>query len=77
MEATHAGAVHEERQPTGRSHAGEVHGGLSPMLEQGKSVRSPSPEDEGAAETMCGELTASPIACLLHHLGGGVREYWK
>ena len=31
------------------------------MLEQGKSVRSPPPEEEGAAETTCDELTATPI----------------
>ena len=34
-----------------------------PMLEQGKSVRSPPPEEEGAAETTCDELTAAPIPC--------------
>jgi len=26
-------------------------------------VRSPPPEEEGVAETMCGELTAIPIPC--------------
>ena len=31
------------------------------MLEQGKSVRSPPPEEEGAAETTCDELTVTPI----------------
>jgi len=31
------------------------------MLEQGKTVRSPPPEEEGAAETMCDELTVTPI----------------
>jgi len=31
------------------------------MLEQGKSVRSPPPEVEGAAEITCDELTATPI----------------
>jgi len=30
-------------------------------LEQGQSVRSPPPEEEGAAETTCDELTATPI----------------
>ena len=35
--------------------------GRDPMLEQGKSVRSPPPEKEGAAETMCDELTETPI----------------
>ena len=31
------------------------------MLEQGKSVRSPPPEEEGAAETTCDELIATSI----------------
>ena len=31
------------------------------MLDQGKSVRSPPPEEEGEAETMCDELTATPV----------------
>jgi len=30
------------------------------VLEQGKSVRSPPPEEEGVAETTCDELTANP-----------------
>ena len=61
MERTHAGAVHEELQPIERTHIGEDRGGLSwerdPTLEQGKSVRSPPPEEEGVAETTCDELT--------------------
>lgn len=28
MEGTHAGAAHEEQQPAGRAHIGEVCGGL-------------------------------------------------
>jgi len=32
-------------------------------LEQGKSVRIPPPEEEGVAETVCDELTTSPIPC--------------
>ena len=65
-EGTHAGAVHEEMQPVGRSHVGEVCGELSPMrgtftLEQGQSVRSLPPEGQGAAETMCDELPITPI----------------
>ena len=44
------------------------------MLEQGKSVRSPPPEEEGAAETTCDELTATPIPCPPVLLGGGGRE---
>ena len=31
------------------------------MLEQGQSVRSPPPEEEGAAETRHDGLTAAPI----------------
>jgi len=31
------------------------------MLEQGQSVRSPPPEEEGAAETTCDGLTITPI----------------
>jgi len=31
------------------------------MLEQGKSVRSLPPEEEGVAERACDELTAAPI----------------
>jgi len=30
-------------------------------LEQGQSVRGPLSEEEGAAETTCGELTITPI----------------
>ena len=33
------------------------------MLEQGQSVRSPPPEEEGSAETVCDEPTATPIPC--------------
>lgn len=32
------------------------------MLEQVKSVRSPSSEEEGAAEKTCDELTVAPIS---------------
>jgi len=30
-------------------------------LEQGKSMRNPPPEEEGAAETRCDELTSTPV----------------
>jgi len=45
-------------------------------LEQGQSVRSPPPEEEGAAETTCDQLTKAPIP---HPpappvVGGGGRE---
>ena len=44
------------------------------MLEQGKSVRSPPPDKEGAAET-CDELTQTPIPRPPALLGrGGGRE---
>jgi len=80
VEGTHAGAVREELQPIGRTHAGEVCGALSPVrgtstLGQGKSVRSPPPEEEGVAETTRGELTTDPIPCPPAPLGrGGGRE---
>ena len=44
-----------------------------PTLEQGRSVRSPAPEEEGAAETTCDELTATPIPAPLR-LWRGRRE---
>jgi len=43
------------------------------MLELGKSVRSPSPEEEGAVETMCDELTVTPIPRPPVQLGEGRR----
>ncbi|GAB0186735.1 AN1-type zinc finger protein 5-like [Grus japonensis] len=62
----HAGAVREELQHMGkdsrwRSLWRTVSRGRDPMLEQGKSVRSPPPEEEGAAETACDELTTTPV----------------
>lgn len=53
---TRAVALHE-RQPLQRTYVGEILGGPTflwrdPTLEQGKCVRSPPPEEEGAAETM-------------------------
>ena len=47
--------------------------GRDPTLEQGKSVRSPPPEEEGAAETLCDELTATPIPIPLCLWGRGGR----
>jgi len=41
-------------------------------MKQGKIERSPLPEEQGAAETTCDELTASPIP--LCHSGGEGRE---
>jgi len=74
VEGTHAGAVREELQPVGRTHVGEVCE-LSPVratfaLEQVKSVRSLPPEGQGVAETMCDELTVTPIPCPPVPLGG-------
>ena len=45
--------------------------GRDPTLEQGKTVRSPPPEEEGAAETTCDELTATPIPYPLRCSGRG------
>lgn len=61
-----AGAAREELQPMGRSRVGEVHGGLSPVGGPlGWSTgRSPPPEEEGATETICEELSTNPIPCL-------------
>jgi len=66
VEETHAGAVHEELQPMGRTHVGGFCGDLSPVrgtftLEQGQSVRSLPPEGQGVAETTCDGLTVTPI----------------
>jgi len=63
---THTGAVREELHPVGRTHVGEVCGELSPVrgtftLEQGKSVRSPPPEEEGTTATTYNELSVTPI----------------
>ena len=76
---THAGAVWEELQPVGRTHVGEtlwrtVSRDREPTPEQGKSVSSPPPEEEGAAETRGGELTTTPISCPLRHCGAEGRE---
>jgi len=62
-----------------RTHFREVSGELSPArgtftLEQGRSVRSPPPEGQGAAETTCDELTTTPFPIRLHHSGEGSRE---
>jgi len=45
-------------------------------LEQGKSVRSPPAEGQGAAETTCDELTVTPIPHppVPTGTGGGGRE---
>ncbi|KAM9590901.1 uncharacterized protein ACIBXB_005936 isoform 1-T2 [Morphnus guianensis] len=77
-ERTHAREDREELQPAERTHVGEVCEGLSPVggtprWSRGR-VRSPSPEEEGAAETMCGELTPTPIPCSPTPPGGGGRE---
>jgi len=70
----------------GRTHIEEVCGELSPVrgtftLEQGQSVRSLPPEEEGEAETVSDELTATPIPCPPMPLGGRGRgekgEKWE
>ena len=45
------------------------------MLEQGKSVRSPAPEEDEAAETACDELTVTPTPCPPALLRGLGREF--
>jgi len=67
MQGTHTGAVCEELHPRegltlenlGRTVSCE----RDLTVEQGKSVRCPPPEDEGAAEATCDELTTRPIPC--------------
>jgi len=44
--------------------------GWDSTLETGQSVRSPPPEEEGAAETRCDELTVTPIPRPPALLGG-------
>jgi len=39
------------------------------VLEQGRSVKSPLPEEEGAVQTTCDELTTAPISHPLVLLG--------
>lgn len=65
-----AGAAREEPQPMGRTRVGEVHEGSPPVggLPCWSRGRSPPPE-EGVTETICEELIASPIPCLLAQLG--------
>jgi len=79
VEVTHTKAISEELQPMGKTHVGEVCEELSPMrwdltLELGKSVRSPPPEEQGAAETTCDELTITPILRPPARSGGGGRK---
>jgi len=48
------------------------------MSEQGKSVRSPSPEEEGAAEAAFDELTLQPpFPVPLHRTVGEGIENWE
>ena len=62
MERTHAEAVHEAGKDSHwRSLWRTVSPGKDPTLEQAMSVRSPSPENEGTAQTMCDELTEGPF----------------
>jgi len=41
-----------------------------PHAGAGAECEEPSPAEEGAAETACGELTATPIPCPPALLGG-------
>lgn len=78
-----AGAV-SELQLVGRTHTGKVHGEL-PMVggtPHWSMGRTPLPEDDTTAGTMCDELTVTPISCLPVSLGGrrqspGRREGWS
>jgi len=71
---THAGAAHG-KDSCWRHLWRIVSHGRDPKLEQGKTVSSPSPEEEGAAEMTCDELIANPIPQPPALLGeGGGRE---
>ena len=76
---THAREVCEELQPAGGTHAGGVRAGLSPVGGTPRwsrgGVRSPPPEEEGAAETRCEEPTPTHIPCSPAPLRGGGREF--
>lgn len=47
------------------------------MMEQGKSIRSPPPENAGTADTMYNELTTTSIAHPLCYWSGGGIETRK
>lgn len=49
--------------------------GWTPYLEIEKSVKSPPPEKEGAAEIMRDELSTAPISCLPELPTGRIQEY--
>ena len=49
--------------------------GRDPTLEQGKSVMSPAPEEDEAAETTCDELTPTPLPVPLHRWWRVGREF--
>ncbi|KAK4806915.1 hypothetical protein QYF61_012636 [Mycteria americana] len=64
VERTHAGPVLEELQPVGRAHVGEICEGLDCLLWKGPHAGAGEEcEEEGVAETMCDELTTTPIPC--------------
>lgn len=78
LETINAGAVLEELQPIGRTQVRQVneelfHVGGTPCGSRGR-LRSSAPEEEGAAEMMCDDLTAAPILCPLSHSEGTHRE---
>lgn len=63
-DCSHTGAVHEELQPMGTTHAGfwrTVSCGKDNMLEQERSVRNSPPEEEGGAQTTYDELTTASV----------------
>jgi len=69
VEETHAGPVHEELQPMGRTHTGAVMEDCLPR-EGPHAGAGAECEEEGAAETTCDELTAVPIPCRPAPLAG-------
>lgn len=55
----------------GRTHSGKVDGELSPMGEtpHWSKRRTPLPEEDATAGTMCDELIVTSISCLSATLG--------
>lgn len=66
MEGIHSEAVHEESKSMARiwrKSQKTVSHGRDATFEQGKSMRSPLPEEKEVAETACDELIATHISC--------------
>ena len=63
VERTHSGATHEELQPVGRTHFGEVLGGLSLVGGGPHAGAGEESEEEGVAEITLDHTPHSPSSC--------------